>query len=127
VLASHIAFDGQLLYILAALYSPEAFGAFPADEDLQLFLPHLTTTLAAMRMPLPVLETEVRAVRALRALDVFRAYGEPGNPVGKTAAGETVSVTGMSVHAQNWRGPCPHGSASNCWITADAAAAEPVD
>jgi hypothetical protein len=124
---SYLAFDGQLLYILAAPYSPEAFGAFPTDEDLQAFLPHLTAILTAMQLPLPVLETEVEAVRALRPLDVFRAYGESGNPVGQIAAGETVTVTGVSVHGQNWRIPCPDGTPYNCWITADATAAEPVD
>lgn len=79
-----------------------------------------------MRLPLPVLETDVNAIRALRALDVFRAYGDPGNPVGQIAAGQTVTVTGISVHGQNWRVPCPDGSTYHCWITADDAAAEPV-
>jgi len=124
---SYVAFDGQLLYILAAPFSPEAYGAFTTNEDLQAFLPHLTAILVRMQLPLPVRETEVRAVRALRALDVFRAYGESGNPVGQIAAGETVTVTGASVHGQNWRIPCPDGSPYNCWITADTAAAEPVD
>jgi hypothetical protein len=124
---SYLAFDGQLLYILAAPYSPEAFGAFPTDEDLQAFLPHFAVILAGMQLPLPVLETEVHAVRALRPLDVFHAYGESGNPAGQIAAGETVTVTGASVHGQNWRIPCPDGSNYNCWITADATAAEAVD
>jgi hypothetical protein len=124
---SYVGFDGELLYILAAPYSPEAFGAFASDEDLQAFLPHLTTILAGMRLPLPVLATEVQAVRALHTLDVFRAYGEPGNPVGQIAAGETVTVTGVSVHGQNWRVSCPDGSPYSCWITANTSVAEPIE
>jgi hypothetical protein len=123
---SYVAFDGQLLYIVAAPFSPEAYGAFSTDEDLQMFIPHLAAILAGMELPLPVLDTDVKTVRALRALDVFHGYGETGNPVGQIAAGETVTVTGASVHGQNWRIPCPDGSPYNCWITADAASAEPV-
>jgi len=121
-----VAFDGELLYILVAFYRPGEPSSFRSDADLQEFLPQLTPIVARLQLPIPVLQTEVNLVRTLRDLEIFRAYGVPGNPVGQVVAGQPVLVTGVSLNRRYWRVDCPAGTSGHCWISAGPDATEPT-
>jgi hypothetical protein len=124
---SFVAYDGDLMYILVAAYRPGSIPTFRSDEELTEFLPHLTQIVAGLRLPLPVLQTDVTSVRALRSLDIFRSYGaEAGNPVGQVAADQTVPVTGISPTGRHWRIDCPDPAMRGCWIAGTAGATEPA-
>jgi hypothetical protein len=123
---SYVGYDGDLIYILVAPYRTHSIPTFRSDEELVEFLPHLDTIVAGLRVPLPVLQTGVTSIRALKALDIFRSYsGEAGNPVGEVAAGETVQVTGVSPVGRHWRVNCPDAGQQSCWIAGTADATEP--
>lgn len=124
---SYAAFDGDLLYVVTASFAPGAVPTFRSDTELTQFLPHLTEMVANLRLPLPVSATNVTSVRALRDLDILRAYGgEAGNPVGQVKAGDNVAVTGVSPTGRHWRIECPDPDQAACWIVATGDATDPA-
>jgi hypothetical protein len=119
---------GNGLYTIVAHYfgAPSDIpGSFRSNEDLQLCEPYLRETIAGLRIPIPVLVTDVQEVIALAEVPVFRLYGVGSDPIATIAAGQTSLVTGKSPNRLWWRIVCPEGKEGTCWISADPTLTQP--
>ncbi|MDQ5823772.1 MAG: hypothetical protein M3441_06105 [Chloroflexota bacterium] len=115
---SFAAFDGTMLYILTPHYDPRSHTSFRSDEEVQSFEPYMREIAANLKLPLPVLETDVKQVVTLASVPLFRYYGNGSNPVAEVPAGETLDVTGISPDDRAWRVTCPDNLSGECWVSA---------
>jgi hypothetical protein len=123
---SFAAFDGDMLYILTPHYDPRSHMSFRSDEDLQSFEPYMRRIAAGLKLPLPVLETDVKQVVALAGVPLFRFYGNGSNPVAEVPAGATLEVTGRSPDERAWRVTCPGDLSGVCWVSTHPKLTQPV-
>ena len=125
---SYAAFDGNFFYILVPNYDEGSFFSFRTDEHLQKFDPHMPKLLEGLKLPLPVLETDVKQVRTLFKLPLFRHYGVGSNPIVEVPFGETLDVTGQSADKGAWRVTCPDdlSAGGECWISAHPKLTQPA-
>jgi hypothetical protein len=123
---SFATFDGSILYILTPHYDPRSHTSFRSDEEVQSFEPYMRDIAANLKLPLPVLETDVKQVVTLASVPLFRYYGNGSNPVTEVPAGETLLVTGRSPDEQAWRVTCPGDLSGECWVSVHSKLTQPV-
>ncbi|MDQ3705394.1 MAG: hypothetical protein M3437_09275 [Chloroflexota bacterium] len=123
---SFTAFDGSILYILTPHYDPRTHTSFRSDEEVQSFEPYMRDIAANLKLPLPVLETDVKQVVTLASVPMFRYYGNGSNPVAEVPAGQTLDVTGRSPDDRAWRVTCPGELTGECWVSAHPKLTQPV-
>lgn len=116
---SYTAFDGEMLYIAVAHYSPDSVFSSRSDKDLLLLQPYIMKIMQGMKLPFPVLETDVKQVTAVVDTEIFRTWAIPSNPVGQLSVGQSVAVTGASLDRKWWQVTCPVKSFGGCWVSAD--------
>jgi hypothetical protein len=122
---SYAAFDGDVFYIAVAHYHPDTIFSFTSDADLQTFAPHLTAIIEGLRLPVPVLQTDVKEITALAEVPVFPVLGGNANPTGQLAQGQRAVVTGQSPNGESWRIECLENKEGNCWVPADPKQSQP--
>jgi hypothetical protein len=70
--------------------------------------------------------TDVRAIRAVAAVNVRSGPGQAFATLSTIPAGRTEAVTGVSPDTQWWRVTCPDGSLGSCWASAATNLTQPV-
>lgn len=118
-------FDGDVLYILSLHYDPRSHMSFRSDEELQEFEPYMREIAAGLKLPLPVLETNVKRIVTLASVPLFRFYGNGSNPVAEVPAGQTLNVTGRTPDERAWRVECPNNLSGPCWVSAHTKLTQP--
>ncbi|MGA7730286.1 MAG: hypothetical protein WCD37_03325 [Chloroflexia bacterium] len=123
---SYAGFDGDLLFVVVAPFYPDDLpGRFRSDEELQQFEPYLKKIIGGLKLPLPILDTDVKSLTALQEVQMHAAYTIAANPVGPIGKGETRTVNAQSPNGRWWRVDCTENKHGNCWVQADTKLVQP--
>lgn len=88
----------------------------------------LQTPPASGTVPLNLVPTDVKYVRALQDINIRSGPGTSFDIVGGVYAGQVAQVTGYtSADKKWWRVVCPTEKATDCWVSADPTLTEPTD
>jgi hypothetical protein len=117
------AYDRGVLYWLAAPYDPANVTTFTSDEALLEFEPYLREIAAGLRLPPPVVESDVEAVNVTaRGVQLMAVYGQGPFGAGtlvEASQDEPYIVTGVSPDGRWWQVVCPEVLSGVCWLPTD--------
>jgi hypothetical protein len=125
------AYDRGVLYWFSAPFDPNNITTFISDEALLEFEPYFREIAAGVRLPPPVVETDVEAVNVMvSGVQLMAVYGQGPFGAGvlvEASQDEPYAVIGASPDGRWWQVLCPEVLSGVCWLPADLQRARPIN